>query len=102
MTRTDEEGRFRLEGLAPGRYRVEATAEGREGYSRSSVTLGLGETSAEVVIELDPAYVVRGQIVDHATQAAFKARLAKLLLVKPGAALSPLGSGRTLAFAGTR
>ncbi len=40
--------------------------------------------------------------VDHATQAAFKARLAKLLLVKPGAALSPLGSGRSPAFAGPR
>jgi protocatechuate 3,4-dioxygenase beta subunit len=66
-TRTDEDGRFRVDGLLPGRYRVEATSEGREGYSRSSVTLGMGETSSEVLIELDPAYVVRGRVVDKAT-----------------------------------
>jgi protocatechuate 3,4-dioxygenase beta subunit len=65
--RSDEEGRFRIEGLSPGRYRVEATSEGREGYSKSSVTLGLGETSSEVLIELDPAYVVRGRVVDKVT-----------------------------------
>jgi protocatechuate 3,4-dioxygenase beta subunit len=66
-TRTDDEGRFKIEGLVPGRYRIEATSEGREGYSRSSITLGLGETSSEVVVELDPAYVVRGRVVDKAT-----------------------------------
>ena len=66
-TRTDGEGRFRVEGLAPGRYRVEATSEGREGYSRSSVTLAMGETSSEVLIQLDPAYVVRGRVIDKAT-----------------------------------
>jgi protocatechuate 3,4-dioxygenase beta subunit len=66
-TRTDEEGRFRIEGLGPGRYRVEATSEGREGYSQSSITLAMGETSPEVVIELDPAYVVRGRVIDKAT-----------------------------------
>lgn len=66
-TRTDDDGRFQIDGLSPGRYRVEATSEGREGYSRSSVTLGMGETSAEIRIELDPAYVVRGRVVDKAT-----------------------------------
>jgi protocatechuate 3,4-dioxygenase beta subunit len=66
-TRTDEEGRFRIEGLSPGRYRIEATSEGREGYTRESITLAMGETSAEVVVELDPAYVVRGRVVDKAT-----------------------------------
>lgn len=65
--RTDEQGRFRIDGLMPGRYRVEATSEGREGYSRSSVTLGMGETSAEVLVELDPAYLVRGRVIDKAT-----------------------------------
>jgi protocatechuate 3,4-dioxygenase beta subunit len=68
-TKTDEEGRFRIEGLSPGRYRVEATSEGREGYSRSSITLAMGETSSEVLIELDPAFVVRGRVVDKATGA---------------------------------
>jgi protocatechuate 3,4-dioxygenase beta subunit len=63
-TRTDADGAFRIDGLMPGRYRVEATSEGREGYSRSSVTLGLGETSSELRVEMDPAYVVRGRVVD--------------------------------------
>ncbi|MFO0659072.1 MAG: carboxypeptidase regulatory-like domain-containing protein [Polyangiaceae bacterium] len=63
-THSDTEGRFKVEGLLPGRYRIEATSEGREGYSRSSVTLSLGETSQEVLVELDPAYVVRGRVVD--------------------------------------
>jgi Carboxypeptidase regulatory-like domain len=66
-TRTDDEGLFRIDGLAPGRYRVEATSEGREGYSRSSTTLAMGETSSEIRIELDPAYVVRGRVIDKAT-----------------------------------
>jgi hypothetical protein len=47
---------------------VEATSEGREGYSPSSITLAMGETSSEVRIELDPAYVVRGRVVDKATR----------------------------------
>src|SRR5262249_12492578 len=66
-TRTEQDGRFRIEGLPPGRFRIEATAEGREGYSGSSITLGMGETSSEIVVELDPAYVVRGRVVDKAS-----------------------------------
>lgn len=62
-TSTDGDGRFRVEGLTPGRYRIEATAEGREGYSRSSITLGMGETSPDTLVELDPAYVVKGTVV---------------------------------------
>ncbi len=64
--RSDDDGRFRIEGLEPGRFRIEATSDGREGYSRSSVTLAMGETSSEVVVEMDPAYTVRGRVVDDA------------------------------------
>ncbi|RYE92974.1 MAG: hypothetical protein EOO75_05445, partial [Myxococcales bacterium] len=67
VARSDDDGHFKIEGLSPGRYRIEATSEGREGYSHASVTLGMGETSAEVVVEMDPAYVVRGRVVDKAT-----------------------------------
>jgi hypothetical protein len=68
-SRTDAEGKFRVSGLPPGRYRVEATSEAREGYSRSSITLGMGETSSEVLVKLDAAYVVRGRVLDAATHA---------------------------------
>jgi protocatechuate 3,4-dioxygenase beta subunit len=69
---TDSDGRFRVEGLTPGRYRIEATAEGREGYSRSSITLGMGETSPETIVELDPAYVVKGSVVVKGGEACKK------------------------------
>jgi protocatechuate 3,4-dioxygenase beta subunit len=72
-TRSDEEGRFRVEGLVPGRYRIEATAEGREGYSRASITLAMGETSGEIIVELDPAYVVRGRITEKGSGEPCKA-----------------------------
>jgi protocatechuate 3,4-dioxygenase beta subunit len=62
-TSTESDGHFRVEGLAPGRYRIEATSEGREGYSRSSITLLMGETSPEAIVELDPAFVVQGRVV---------------------------------------
>jgi hypothetical protein len=63
------DGRFRVDGLAPGRYRLEATAEGREGYSRSSITLGMGETSGEIELEMDRAYVVVGRVLEKASGA---------------------------------
>lgn len=66
---SDGSGKFRIEGLTPGRYRVEATSEGREGYSSRSTTLGLGETSEELTIQMDPAFVVSGVVVDKATGA---------------------------------
>jgi protocatechuate 3,4-dioxygenase beta subunit len=66
-TRTDDEGRFKIDALQPGRYRIEATAESLEGYSGSSIILGMGETSKPVLVELDPAYVVRGRVVDKAS-----------------------------------
>lgn len=65
--RTDDEGRFKVEGLTPGRYRIEATAESLEGYSTASLTLGMGETSQAVVVEMDPAFIVRGRVIDKET-----------------------------------
>lgn len=66
-TRTDDDGQFKVDALQPGRYRIEATAEALEGYSSASITIGMGETSKPVIVELDPAYIVRGRVLDKAT-----------------------------------
>jgi protocatechuate 3,4-dioxygenase beta subunit len=60
--RADDDGAFRIEGLRAGRYRLEATAERRLGHGRQSVALNVGETSAEVRVELGVAHVVRGRV----------------------------------------
>lgn len=60
---TDEQGRFRITRLAPGRYKPEATAVGAYGKAAESVLLGLGQVRDDVVIEVHPAFVVTGKIV---------------------------------------
>ena len=55
----------------------------------------------QTVDPLSVHFTMRAAGVDHATAAAYKARLAKLLLVKPGAALGPMRSAGS-AFAGPR
>ncbi|WP_437611219.1 carboxypeptidase regulatory-like domain-containing protein [Sorangium sp. So ce834] len=60
--RSDAEGRFRVDRLAPGRYRLVARALGKLGQARESVLLGLGQTSREVVIEVHRARVVAGRV----------------------------------------
>ena len=59
---TDAQGRFRIEGLPPGRYKPTASAPGRLGMAESSVTLGIGETDEELLIRLRPAPIVAGTI----------------------------------------
>ena len=68
-TMTDEDGRFRITRLAPGRYKPGATAPGRHGQAAESVLLGLGQTVEDVLIEVHPASVVTGRVVldDEAT-----------------------------------
>jgi len=60
---SDADGRFRIEGLAPGRYKPSASALARTGVARESVLLGLGQTSEEVLIEVHPAVVVSGRLL---------------------------------------
>ncbi|MCC6552756.1 MAG: carboxypeptidase regulatory-like domain-containing protein [Polyangiaceae bacterium] len=59
---SDEEGRFRVTGLGPGRYKPSARVPGGFGQARESVLLGVGETSGEVVIALHPAPDVAGRV----------------------------------------
>jgi hypothetical protein len=48
---SDPDGHFRIERLEPGRYKPIARSLTRYGQARESVALGLGERSAEVLIE---------------------------------------------------
>ncbi|WP_437336168.1 carboxypeptidase regulatory-like domain-containing protein [Sorangium sp. So ce394] len=82
--RSDAEGRFRVDRLAPGRYRLVARALGKLGQARESVLLGLGQTSREVVIEVHPARVVAGR-VDVALDGA-PCKRGNVALLSPGQA----------------
>lgn len=60
---TDANGRFRIEGLSPGRYKPKAVADGGYGESATSVHLGVGESTEEVLIEVHPAITVTADVV---------------------------------------
>ena len=60
---TDAAGRFRLTGLRPGAYKTSAVTDDAFGLAPEQAVVGLGETSAEIVITAHPAFTIRGQIV---------------------------------------
>ncbi|MFZ6183277.1 carboxypeptidase regulatory-like domain-containing protein [Nannocystis pusilla] len=60
---TDANGEFRIEGLEPGAYKPRAEADDALGLAKEQVILGLGETSAPIVIEAHPAFTIEGKIV---------------------------------------
>lgn len=66
-TVSDEDGSFRLGGLAPGIYQPEAIGESVYGRAALPVHVGLGQTSAPIELRVYPAHRLRGQIVavDH-------------------------------------
>ncbi len=60
---SDDEGRFEVHGLPPGRYLPAATSAGARGVAGESIELGLGEHRREVSIEVRPAAEVRGRVL---------------------------------------
>ncbi|MBA3546824.1 MAG: carboxypeptidase regulatory-like domain-containing protein, partial [Nannocystis sp.] len=62
-TFTDERGKFRIDGLLPGVYKPGAEADDALGLAAEQLVLGLGETSAPIVIAAHPATYVEGTIV---------------------------------------
>ena len=60
---TDANGEFRIDGLEPGAYKPRAEADDALGVGKEQVILGLGETSAKIVIEAHPAFLVEGTVV---------------------------------------
>lgn len=64
---TDSEGRFRREGLGPGRYQLSAAARGyvtAAGRWRESITLDAAESDRETSFRLQRGAVVAGFITD--------------------------------------
>lgn len=62
---TDAGGNFRLDGLEPGAYKARAESDEVLGLAAEQVILGLGETSAPIVIEAHPAFFVEGTIASE-------------------------------------
>lgn len=58
-----EDGSFRIEGLAPGVYKPTVEADAGYGEAETSVHLGLGETSEDILVRLHPAVTVSGVVV---------------------------------------
>ncbi len=59
---SDEEGRFRLRGLPPGRYEPRVFADDWRGTT-ASVALGYRETSREIQIDLTRCLRIQGRVV---------------------------------------
>src|SRR5262249_35578782 len=55
-------GGFRITRLQPGRYRAHVATDTAYGESKDSVRLGLGQTSAELEVEVHAAVVVTGRV----------------------------------------
>lgn len=62
-TFTDDDGRFRITGLVPGRYRPAAYAEGLHGESAHSHVLELGDSKDDVVVEMIAAATLHAKVV---------------------------------------
>lgn len=60
---SEEDGSFRLDGLEPGAYKISATSDELTGMSAVKIHVGLGQTSEPVVVEVHPAFAVRGTVL---------------------------------------
>ncbi len=63
--RTDDQGRFRISGLEPGRYKPTANGPQLFGEAAESVLLGLGQTRDDLIIEVHPAFTISGKVVNE-------------------------------------
>ncbi|MCY1054764.1 carboxypeptidase regulatory-like domain-containing protein [Nannocystis sp. SCPEA4] len=60
---TDADGNFRIGQLRPGLFKPRVEADGYTGMAEGQVHIGIGETSAPVLVRVHPATLVRGKIV---------------------------------------
>jgi len=63
---TDEEGRFRLTGMPPGKAVVEATAEGLCDATSSPIEVVARQVAGEVVLHLERGFELKGVVKDAA------------------------------------
>ncbi len=88
---TDEDGRFRLVGLAPGSYRVNARADGAYGEIPSALSLGFAERIDDIVIETAKVGSLRGTVAFEGSgepcRGGFVALMANATMVADGAAI---------------
>jgi protocatechuate 3,4-dioxygenase beta subunit len=61
--RTDAEGKFRVQGLTPGRYVAEARTERGYGRTEGSSLVGLGQNVEGVVVRVHPALRIQGKVM---------------------------------------
>ncbi len=87
---TDERGRFTLQRLSPATYKVEASASHLATAAAVEVAIGLADQTDGVVVALDPAFNVSGQVVGGEGSAGVA-----------GAKISALSSGSTPALSGS-
>ena len=60
---SEDDGSFRLEGLEPGAYKLRASSDELTGMSAEKIHVGLGQTSEPVVVEVHPAFAIRGTVL---------------------------------------
>jgi protocatechuate 3,4-dioxygenase beta subunit len=75
---TDLDGRFRLEGVVPGRQHLSAVAEGLSTTSPIDLAVDAGDSGEEVILSLAATVAVRGIVVDEAGKPVVGARVGML------------------------
>ncbi|MCA9693272.1 MAG: carboxypeptidase regulatory-like domain-containing protein, partial [Myxococcales bacterium] len=62
-TFSEADGSFRVAGLQPGLYKPVAVTDERYGMASYEISLGLGQTSEPITVEVHPAFSVVGKVV---------------------------------------
>jgi protocatechuate 3,4-dioxygenase beta subunit len=65
LASSDAEGRFRVDGVTPGRHAVTASADGLETAHPVDVIAEVGKSQDDVVCSLVAAYQVAGKVIEH-------------------------------------
>lgn len=65
---SDEQGRFRIDGVQPGSYDLSLRADEFYGEAAEKVHLGLAETVDDLVVEAHPAFYVEGTVAVAGTE----------------------------------
>lgn len=65
-TRTDEQGKFQIDGLPAGSYHIAASHRGYAVRSKKEVTVGAGQNATGLELRLKKEGVIEGKVVDDA------------------------------------